>query len=572
MKKRHIYLVLIIAVAALSLFLGLDSTLFYSKGEPREALVAVEILNTGNWILPALDGIDLPYKPPMLAWLTALCSMYAGRVTELTARIPSVIAMIALMLMCFRFFSRRSVRHADDAPKAFVTAMILLAAVETHRAAIVSRVDMLLTAFIVGAMFSLYNWRARDWKGVPVAGILAMSAATLTKGPIGIVLPCLVVWVFAIAKADKFWNVTWRLAVAALAAVALPAVYYILAYNQGGSEFLSLAMEENFGRFTGTMSYSSHLHPFYYNFLTLLAGLLPFTLFLAFSLFAIKWHKTSPTWKGSVGRFRGASSKLAFSAAAAAVVVAVYCIPASKRSVYLLPAYPFLAFLIAEWMFRLRRRHSHVIKAYNYFLVALALIYTLLFAELYLDIFGLKSLLPKSMAPSLWAVVSARHSLFNAIIIGLPIVAVIAALVIRRRPTLEKHIYAMLALSLTVYMAASVAVINPLLNQKSDFLKAKEVATLIPKGKFLSAIKNDPRLRFYTIDFYTDNRVVAMPFDSKEPLPASANILLNADEDEEFIAAHPERNFRLIWDSAEANSQTPKSCDSRRPIRLYAFD
>ncbi|MBR5744570.1 MAG: glycosyltransferase family 39 protein [Muribaculaceae bacterium] len=571
MKIKNIYLVLIVVVSALCLLVGLDSTLFSTKGEPREALVAVEILSTGNWILPALDGVDLPYKPPMLAWLIAVFSYFGGRVTEFTARIPSVLAMIAMLVMCFEFFRRRANNGKDDALKAFVTSMILLAVVETHRSAIACRVDMVLTAFMTAAIFSLYNWQQSEWKGFPIIAVLAMSAATLTKGPIGIALPCFVVFVFALTKGQRFWGVTWRLAVTAIAALIIPAVYYYAAYSQGGDAFLSLAMEENFGRLTGTMSYESHVHPFYYNFITLIVGFLPFTLFLIFSLFAVKYSRPSTDFRHYLGRFRAADPKLAFSAAAAALIVLVFCIPASKRSVYLLPAYPFIAFLIAEWLVRLRRRHSHIIKAYNYFLIAIAIIVVAVFAEIYLNIFGLKEHLPASLNDNIRAVALTRHSLFDAILIGLPIVAAVYALMIRRRPTSDKHIYAMLGMSLTIYLAVTVAFINPILNKKSDFDKAKEIATIIPSGKILSSIKSDKYIRFYTIDFYTDNRLVPWAFASAEPLPPSANILLCSDEADEFIAAHTDSDFRLLWDSEKTNPDAPKSCDVRRPIRLYSF-
>ena len=569
MRQSNVYLLLILVISAFFLFFGLDTALFASKGEPREAIVAVQILQSGDWILPCVDGIDLPYKPPMLAWLVAAFSMIGGRVTEFTARIPSVLAMIAMLVMAYRFFSRRVNDNRDNYLKAFVTAMILLIAIEPHRTAIVCRVDMLLTAFMFAAMISLYHWQQRGWKGFPIWGVLAMSAATLTKGPVGIILPCLAVFVFAILKDNRFWRPALSLLAVAIAALVIPAVYYYVAYLRGGDQFLQLALEENFGRMLGKMTYESHLHPFYYNFTSLLAGLLPFTLFLLFSIFAIRFAK--PSLKGEMRRFRGADPVLSFSVVAALVVVVFYCFPASKRSVYLLPAYPFLAFLIAEWMVRLRRRHSRVIKNYNYFFVVIAGIFLLVFAEFYFNFFGLKDRLPVKMQTLLSPAAFTRHSLLDAIVIALPAAAIFYALMIRRRPTSEKHIYAQLALSLTVYMAASVAFISPIINAKSDFFKANEIATIIPSGKILSSIKSDPHMRFYTIDFYMDNRVVARPFDSKEPLPESANILLSSPEADEFIAAHPERSFQLLWDSEKASPTAPKSCDSRQPVSLYAF-
>lgn len=569
MRKSNVYLLTIIAISAFCLFFGLDSALFSSKGEPREAIVAVQILQSGEWILPSVDGIDLPYKPPMLAWLVAAFSSLSGRVTEFTSRIPSVLALMAILIMSYRLFSRRVADKRDNYLKAFIASMILLAAVETHRAAVVCRVDMLLTAFIFAAMISLYNWRQKGWKGFPVAGVLAMSAATLTKGPVGIILPCLAVFVFALLKGDRFWRPALKLFLAAVTAFIIPAAYYYFAYLRGGDRFLALALEENFGRMLGKMSYESHLHPFYYNFVTLLAGMLPFTVFLLFSLFAVRFGKI--TMKGTLKRFRGADPVLAFSAVAATVVVIFYCFPSSKRSVYLLPAYPFIAFMIAEWMVRLRRRHSHVIKAYNYFLVIVAVIFMAIFAEFYFNFFGLTDHLPEKLASRLSPAASVRHSLLDAIVIAAPIAAIFYAVMIRRRPTGEKHIFAQLGLSLTVYMAVYTSFIAPITNFRSDFTKAKELATIIPKGKILASIKFDNLIRFYTIDFYMDNRVVAMPFDTKEPLPESANILLHNDEADIFIAAHPERHFNLVWNSEKATPKSPKSCDTSRPISLYAF-
>lgn len=67
----------------------------------------------------------------------------------------------------------------------------------------------------------------------------------------------------------------------------LPAIWYVLAYNEGKQEFLDLMMEENFGRFLGKMSYASHENPFYYNIYMLMAGYLPWTLVVALLSFLV---------------------------------------------------------------------------------------------------------------------------------------------------------------------------------------------------------------------------------------------------------------------------------------------
>ena len=54
----------LLAVSALLLLPWLGETFFNRKGEPREAIVAVSMLQSGDYILPVNYGGDIPYKPP----------------------------------------------------------------------------------------------------------------------------------------------------------------------------------------------------------------------------------------------------------------------------------------------------------------------------------------------------------------------------------------------------------------------------------------------------------------------------------------------------------------------------
>ena len=81
-------------IALALLFLPwLGEILFNSKGEPREAIVAVSILRSGDWILPTNYGGDIPFKPPFLAWLIAGLAtvLNGGVVNEYISRLPSAL-------------------------------------------------------------------------------------------------------------------------------------------------------------------------------------------------------------------------------------------------------------------------------------------------------------------------------------------------------------------------------------------------------------------------------------------------------------------------------------------------
>lgn len=100
-SRNAFWIVALIVIATLLPFLG--ETMFNSKGEPREAIVAVSMLNSGDWILPVSNGDVIPYKPPFMAWCIALFSLLAGHVTEYTSRLPSALALIVLVLWSYRF-------------------------------------------------------------------------------------------------------------------------------------------------------------------------------------------------------------------------------------------------------------------------------------------------------------------------------------------------------------------------------------------------------------------------------------------------------------------------------------
>ena len=145
------WLIALLSILVLVPFLG--ESLFYSKGEPREAIVAVSMLQSGNWILPVNYGTDIAFKPPFLYWCIAAVSWLSGEVSEFTTRFPSAVACIGMLLFFFRFVRKRLGQEL-----AVLTTLLLLTSFEVHRAAVAGRVDMVQVAFIVVSLCLLYEW------------------------------------------------------------------------------------------------------------------------------------------------------------------------------------------------------------------------------------------------------------------------------------------------------------------------------------------------------------------------------------------------------------------------------
>ena len=363
--NKAFWYISILAILMLIPFLGLTD--FNTKGEPREAVVAYTMLEHGNWILPINNGGDIPYKPPFFHWCIAFFSLFIGHVNEFTSRLPSAISLVLITIGGFTFFAKRK-----DTKTALIAAILTLTSFEVHRAGVNCRVDMVNTAFMVGAMYLLYRWWEKGKKQLPWLAILCMSGATLTKGPVGIILPCFVMGVFMLTQRENFWSIVWRMALTAVLSLIIPFCWYYAAYQQGGDAFLHLVKEENIDRFLGKMSYGSHENPAWYNLLTLITGWLPYTLLLLFSLFILPWKQFAKS--KLVANMKQATPLQVFTWLAFLLVLFFYCIPKSKRSVYLLPCYPFMAYLIAEYIVWMMKEKVGALKVYAWVIAVLTII------------------------------------------------------------------------------------------------------------------------------------------------------------------------------------------------------
>lgn len=335
-KMRYLYVLLFLTVMMTLPWLGLTD--FNTKGEPREAIVAQTMLSQDNWVMPHNNGGEIAYKPPFMHWCVAACGAVMGHVGEYAARFPSALSAILLAFGVYFFYARRR-----DGRTALMTAFISFSSFEMLRAAYACRVDMVLTMCMAGAMMLLESWQEHGRRGgLPWAAILLMSVGTLTKGPVAIVLPCAVAWVCAVVRREGWLRELLRLALSAAVALVLPALWYYAAYRQQGDTFVQLFMEENVWRFLGRMSYSSHENGIWYYFVMLPAGLLPWTLLLLPAIFR-RWDM-----QAIKARLRAMDRTEVFSLIAALCVFVFYCIPRSKRGVYIMPMYPFVAFFLAQ--------------------------------------------------------------------------------------------------------------------------------------------------------------------------------------------------------------------------------
>lgn len=549
----------VIIISAITLLPFLGNTDFTTKGEPREAVVAVSMLNQHNWILPINNGFDIPYKPPFFQWCIAALSMIAGHVSEFTSRLPSALSLIVMLCVGALFYAKRKNNTIG-----LLSAMLALTAFEVHRAGTNCRVDMVLTMFIVCALYALYEWWERGCRRLPWIAVLCMSGATLTKGPVGMVLPCFVMFVFMLFTAWQqgklcgriIWKTTYKLFLSAVLASVLPLFWYWAAYRQGGDQFMALVMDENVGRFLGKMKAVTHANPWHYNFLMLIAGWLPWTLPLLLSLFVLPWRKFANSFtKGeSTGKvtlksrimaaMRKADAVQVFTWLSFLLILFFYCIPKSKRGVYLLPCYPFMAVLIVEYMAWLVKRSLFPIRFYIGFLSIVGFILTVALVILR------AGLVPDSIfhGKHAWENIQMLHalsdgsmSLGDILMALMPLLAAclgLMTLMRRRSCFVTSHpVFASTVMTLLVFMAfdgyykptvVGCQSLRPVAMQVEQAAKGEPVFALTTINK---REVGDDVLRLYGIDFYLGDNVRQLDVDRPRKgvvvVPAQCKSLLS---------------------------------------------
>ena len=331
-NKSIVHIILLILLCGVLYFPYLGSTPFFDKGEPREAMAVQDIVQRGEWLVPLKRATDIPSKPPLFHWSAALTASLTGKLDEATIRFPSALyaTLGVLIVYCFgqKLFGRQV---------AFLAAAILATTLVYADQALSARVDMTL-CFVVTLSLVLFYSLYRGFLTNPLWSYVfyaLLGIGTLAKGPLGVVLPALVIGTFVAVK--KRWDLIPKFCFhpGIFLTVLLGAGWYVAAITRGGEGFFDRQiLQENLNRFAGG---SGHSHPPYYYLSYLFALGAPWGFFLPFVL-----------WDAFKQGFRSEDDILFLKLWFAAMFV-FFSISIGKRPVYLLPLYPALSLLTAMW-------------------------------------------------------------------------------------------------------------------------------------------------------------------------------------------------------------------------------
>jgi hypothetical protein len=363
----------------------------------------------------------------------------------------------------------------------------------------------------------------------------------------------------------------------ALIALIFPTIWYILAYLKGGREFLDLVWAENFGRFFGiqnlNIDYSlGHTESWWYYPATLAGGFFPWTLLLFISLFGLKFTKKIPSIKAAWNAFRNQEKIKLFSATAAIVIILFYCVPMSKRSVYLMPAYPFIAIFIAQYVLYLTEYRKIISRIFNIFigLVASVISIITLFTVVIpiLDPVQLASAFTKheKTLNDIDATLRSFHS--SVIIYGLLLCLLMYAIYVLIKYLWKKNSLKMLYATIGVYLAVLLVIDGVYLPAYKDGISIKPYAKSLKINHSIKKdnlyVMNNPReySNMYGLNFYLHNHLLNF----EKVQPEEGYLIVGKGSFKKVYEKYNE-----MYDFILKEDYNNKCRDGEKIIQLYLF-
>ncbi|MDD3847043.1 MAG: glycosyltransferase family 39 protein [Syntrophorhabdaceae bacterium] len=310
-----IRLTALIILAGILFFFNLGATSLWDPDEPRQAIMAREMMDRGDYIRPYLNGVPYLEKPPFYSWMIIVAAKVSGTLDEFASRAPSALAALLLVVITFLLGCK-----LGDERAGFFSGLVLATNYQFLSNARESVMDMTFAFFIGLTIYLAFVSLERDKRLAFVLSFIPGAFAILTKGPAGLVLPVGVIFVYLIFKRTLRRYIA-PLVLGCLLAGAIASVWFLLAGESYIQEFI---FRQNVTRYTNAFD---HVETSWYYFHKIFFNFMPWSLFLPFALFG--------AWKR-----RYVLPLLWF-----VVIFIFFELSQSKRAIYLVSAYPALALL-----------------------------------------------------------------------------------------------------------------------------------------------------------------------------------------------------------------------------------
>jgi 4-amino-4-deoxy-L-arabinose transferase-like glycosyltransferase len=328
-KHRVLFLLSTAALVYLA-FIGLREVWY--PDEPDIAEVARAMFVSGDWVSPRRMGVIWVDYPPMIYWMGTISSHVFGEMTAFSLRLPNALAAIITILLTAgvarSWFGEKAGLWAGFA---LLTFLMFVYEGNSYRP------DVMFTLTILAGMVSyVAGGEGSGNVSLRAAAFVFFGLAMLSKGPLGLLLPGLVLVVW-LAIQHKWWRIV-ELAPLALVALLVYALWFLSnAQAMGWESMFGEFYAQNFERFL-TSENRGHGQPWYYYIRNFWIDFAPWSwLFPP----AVWWIYRTEKWR---------DPKIMLALLWFVIFVAFLSLAATKRQLYLLPAYPAVALLLGVWL------------------------------------------------------------------------------------------------------------------------------------------------------------------------------------------------------------------------------
>ena len=322
-------MLLLVGLCLFLFFFYLGSRDLWDVDEGMHSVSARYVVESGDWVTPTYNGKAFLDKPMFFTWLVAISFSLLG-FTELAARLPAAVIGLLGVLVTYALGRRMfDARTGFLGGSVLATTILYLAMSRTvvHDSALALFTTLALYLFWV----ALVDPERR--KLCFLLFYVAVAGAVLAKGPLGLVLPALVILPFLLLTKRLGLIREMQLGWGVLIFLALVAPWYILMSVRNEGYLTYFLIEKTFGSFASEES--SHPAPWHFYIPVFLGALLPWTGFLPAALYR--------AWQRLAGEKR---EPILFLLLWLGMMFLFFSAATSKLVTYLLPAMPAVTLLI----------------------------------------------------------------------------------------------------------------------------------------------------------------------------------------------------------------------------------
>ncbi len=337
LRNSHFTALLYWAAMLFIWFFALGLRDLISTDEGRYADIAMEMLQTGDWITPRLNGLLYFEKPPLQYWASAIGFSIFG-FNDFTARLwPGLTGFLTVISVWFT--AKRLWGSLAGEYAALVVVSCAWMFTNSHFLTLDMGVSFFLALSLCCFLLAQDAQESHQQAWWMRACWAAMAGATLSKGLIGLLIPGASLFFYSVINRDiKPWlRMQWISGLSIFLLLAAPWFYLVSVRNPEFAQFFFI--HEHVERFLTTTH--QHEGPLWFFIPDLLIGLLPWTSLLFVMLIA-GWRKTDLD-----GDKKSVFNPKRFLIVWCGFIFVFFSISGSKLPSYILPIFPALGLLVA---------------------------------------------------------------------------------------------------------------------------------------------------------------------------------------------------------------------------------